>query len=283
MREMIDSFLTWLVEKKNSSENTIMAYRNDLGQFWTFLTENSSAQSWADVTEGDILAYLRDIESREYAPATVARKMAAVRSFFHYLVLSEVLADDPTLAGGGQRAGAPFPITAFLTGSSAAAGQRHPPDTLGPARPGVDGVGGWRWAQDQPGGCPESPGPGAWAGGRHTGGAQPARAGAGGVPDSAGGGGSGPLPGQGLAAPGRCSPGGGSAQPAPVPERAREPAEPAGPVAGPERTRRRGRSGPRSFAPGAAWGVGARGIEASQGVRLSREAWLLHLQGREFV
>jgi len=109
MREMIDSFLTWLVEKKNSSENTIMAYRNDLGQFWTFLTENSSAQSWAGVTEGDILAYLRDIESREYAPATVARKMAAVRSFFHYLVLSEVLADDPTLQVGASAPVRPSP------------------------------------------------------------------------------------------------------------------------------------------------------------------------------
>ncbi len=49
MREMIDSFLIWLVEKKNSSENTIMAYRNDLGQFWTFLAANSAARSWAGV------------------------------------------------------------------------------------------------------------------------------------------------------------------------------------------------------------------------------------------
>ncbi|MBN1135073.1 MAG: site-specific integrase [Anaerolineae bacterium] len=109
MREMIDSFLTWLVEKKNSSENTIMAYRNDLGQFWTFLTANSAAQSWAGVTEGDILAYLREIESREYAPATVARKMAAVRSFFHYLVLTEVLADDPTLQVGASTPVRPSP------------------------------------------------------------------------------------------------------------------------------------------------------------------------------
>jgi integrase/recombinase XerD len=109
MREMIDLFLTWLVEKKNSSENTIMAYRNDLSQFWTFLAANSAAQSWAGVTEGDILAYLRDIESREYAPATVARKMAAVRSFFHYLVLSEVLADDPTLQVGASAPVRPSP------------------------------------------------------------------------------------------------------------------------------------------------------------------------------
>jgi len=109
MREMIDSFLTWLVEKKNSSDNTIMAYRNDLSQFWTFLGRNSTAKSWEAVAEADILAYLNDIESREYAPATVARKMAAVRSFFHYLVLSEVLTDDPTLQVGASAPVRPSP------------------------------------------------------------------------------------------------------------------------------------------------------------------------------
>ena len=109
MREMIDSFLVWLVEKKNSSENTIMAYRNDLGQFWTFMEAGSTAQSWAAVTEADILAYLNDIESREYAPATVARKMAAVRSFFHYLVLTDVLSDDPTLQVGASAPVRPSP------------------------------------------------------------------------------------------------------------------------------------------------------------------------------
>lgn len=108
MREMIGSFLTWLVEKKNSSDNTIMAYRNDLGQFWTFI-EGRSAKSWAGVAEADILAYLNDIESREYAPATVARKMAAVRSFFHYLVLTDVLTDDPTLQVGASAPVRPSP------------------------------------------------------------------------------------------------------------------------------------------------------------------------------
>jgi integrase/recombinase XerD len=109
MRETIDSFLIWLVDKKNSSENTIMAYRNDLSQFWSFLTANVTAQQWTGVAEGDILAYLRELETREYAPATVARKMAAVRSFFHYLVLTEVLADDPTLQVGASASVRPSP------------------------------------------------------------------------------------------------------------------------------------------------------------------------------
>jgi len=100
MREAIDEFLDWLVEKKNSTDNTIMAYRNDLSQFVSFLAANSTAKKWADVKEDDVLAYLRELESREYAPATVARKMAAVRSFFHHLVLTGTLSDDPTLQVG---------------------------------------------------------------------------------------------------------------------------------------------------------------------------------------
>jgi integrase/recombinase XerD len=100
MREAVDEFLGWLVEKKNSTDNTIMAYRNDLGQFVSFLAASSTAKEWSDVKEDDVLAYLRELETREYAPATVARKMAAVRSFFHYLVLTGALADDPTLQVG---------------------------------------------------------------------------------------------------------------------------------------------------------------------------------------
>lgn len=100
MRETIDGFLGWLVEKKNSTDNTIMAYRNDLNQFVSHLSASSGVKAWIDVSEDDVLAYLRELETREYAPATVARKMAAVRSFFHYLVLTGVLVDDPTLQVG---------------------------------------------------------------------------------------------------------------------------------------------------------------------------------------
>jgi len=41
----------------------------------------------------DYLSYLKD---REYASSTVARKIAAIKSFFHYLVSKGELKDDPT-------------------------------------------------------------------------------------------------------------------------------------------------------------------------------------------
>lgn len=95
--QAIDSFLAWLVEEKNCTENTIAAYRNDLGQFLGFLASSATVEAWANVTEADIRAYREALKAREYVLATVARKMTSVRSFFHYLLLTEVLDDDPTV------------------------------------------------------------------------------------------------------------------------------------------------------------------------------------------
>jgi len=95
--QAVESFLAWLVEEKNCTENTIAAYRNDLGQFLGFLAYNATVEAWAGVTEAEVRAYRETLKAREYAPATVARKMASVRSLFHYLLLTEVLDDAPTL------------------------------------------------------------------------------------------------------------------------------------------------------------------------------------------
>jgi len=96
-KQAIDSFLAWLAEEKGSTENTLAAYCNDLGQFRGFLASSTTAETWASVTEADVRAYREALKAREYAPATVARRMASVRSFFHYLVLTGALDDDPTV------------------------------------------------------------------------------------------------------------------------------------------------------------------------------------------
>lgn len=96
MQQTVDSFLAWLVTEKGSAENTIAAYRNDLGQFLGFLSTHTAAETWTTVTERDLRAYLAELQARDYAPATVARKLSAVRSLFHHLVLTGVLDDDPT-------------------------------------------------------------------------------------------------------------------------------------------------------------------------------------------
>jgi integrase/recombinase XerD len=95
MREQIQEFLDYITEEKGYSQNTIAAYRNDLSQFADFLKDRTSR--WNEVTRDVIMDYIMMMKSeQEYASSTVARKVAAIKSFFHYLVESGKLQDDPT-------------------------------------------------------------------------------------------------------------------------------------------------------------------------------------------
>jgi len=97
MRYQVEFFLTSLRDEKGYSNNTIVAYRNDLSQFAQFLTEQISMPSWGAVGKQELDAYVNYLRNeREYASATVARKVAATKSFFHYLVNQNILEVDPT-------------------------------------------------------------------------------------------------------------------------------------------------------------------------------------------
>lgn len=98
--ERIDQFLTFLAAERGCSENTISAYRVDLTQFREYLQRRYGAfvgGLWDRVEKDDIIAYIMYLKGdREYAAATTARKVAAIRSCFHFLVAEGVIRDDPT-------------------------------------------------------------------------------------------------------------------------------------------------------------------------------------------
>lgn len=97
MQSEIQTFLEHLAINKRCSINTIAAYRNDLGQFQSYLTssptEASGVNFWRDLAEGMIHAYVHYLQEQRYASATVARKVAAVRSFLNHLQETGHLAD----------------------------------------------------------------------------------------------------------------------------------------------------------------------------------------------
>jgi integrase/recombinase XerD len=52
-------------------------------------------QSWDQLTDNDLTNYLLYLRSRKYASSTVARKMAAIKSFFNFLIGEGQLRGDP--------------------------------------------------------------------------------------------------------------------------------------------------------------------------------------------
>ncbi len=175
MQKSIESFLKFLSEDKDFSDNTLAAYNNDLTQFRQFLqgqallevdesgangsqiTETTSSgkrgrgkrrrgaeveigsdslngngsmsysngqtalvelelaevltsnhtnghspvldgliTEWAQVGKENILNYISFLKDRKYADSTIARKVAAVKSFFHFMADKDFVAFDPT-------------------------------------------------------------------------------------------------------------------------------------------------------------------------------------------
>jgi len=100
VREDINSFLNYLTVEKGLSGNTIDAYRNDLYQLASFVEEEANKQglapSWASFGRQGMLSHLLNLQERSYAPTTRARKVAAARSFFKFLVAEDSIKDDPT-------------------------------------------------------------------------------------------------------------------------------------------------------------------------------------------
>jgi integrase/recombinase XerD len=108
MQQEIDAFLTNLSVEKDFSENTVAAYRNDLYQLSSFIQEHSKWQGlaprWLEVDRELLLSYIIDLKERGYAPATVARKIAAVKSLFRFLVEQGIVEKMPAENLGSLRA-----------------------------------------------------------------------------------------------------------------------------------------------------------------------------------
>jgi integrase/recombinase XerD len=99
--ERIDAFLTAAQTERSLSPHTVSAYRNDLRQFAEFLDAEGARNGGAAVpvsgVDRELLGgYFLHLRERGYSPATIARKVAALKSFFHYLRRAGEIAADPT-------------------------------------------------------------------------------------------------------------------------------------------------------------------------------------------
>ena len=109
MRPEIEEYLQFLEGEKGFAPNTVAAYQNDLAQFCEYLDDISQREcaaqgippreiSWHQVNKFRLLSYIvEELKAKKrYVPATVARKVSAVRSFFRYLMKQGLIQADPT-------------------------------------------------------------------------------------------------------------------------------------------------------------------------------------------
>jgi len=92
----LDDFILYLRIEKNASPHTVNNYRADIDRFFVFAREHCVGEVlFAHVTPLLIRAYLAKLKEEDYARRTIARRIAALRSFFHFLCRESVLAENP--------------------------------------------------------------------------------------------------------------------------------------------------------------------------------------------
>lgn len=99
MEDQLLAFLKFLQQEYKYSSNTIAAYKNDLGQFVSYLqaSNSNSAGNWQEIGADKINGYVSYMKDQPYASSSVARKVAAVKSFFNYLQANQIVQENPTL------------------------------------------------------------------------------------------------------------------------------------------------------------------------------------------
>src|SRR5271156_5685315 len=96
MKTAITKYLEYLQAVKNSSPHTISNYGKDLGQFITFLSPPGlEPPALTAVTHTIIREFVAHLHDHGLQKSSIARKLAALRSFFKYCVREGLLTENP--------------------------------------------------------------------------------------------------------------------------------------------------------------------------------------------
>ncbi len=93
MEGLVDEFLDFIVVEKGLSKNTLKAYSSDLIKFADYLEENKL--SFDKINRKDIENFVLSLKDHKLEPTTIYRVIAAIKSFYKYLVLHGFLSNNP--------------------------------------------------------------------------------------------------------------------------------------------------------------------------------------------
>ncbi|HEX8725694.1 MAG TPA: tyrosine-type recombinase/integrase, partial [Gemmatimonadaceae bacterium] len=101
----VDEYLTHLVKERDVSPNTVSAYRRDLHEFTTFLSGYYGADGWTweGVDRLAMRGFLGHLTRRGLSRRSMARTLSAVRGFYRFLAMNEVVSANPARAVGAPR------------------------------------------------------------------------------------------------------------------------------------------------------------------------------------
>lgn len=117
MLKELEDFLAFLAYERNASVHTLAGYRRDLAQYAVYLKEKKTDFRRADPYV--IRGFLARLHEKELRKSSVARKLAALRSFYAFCLRKKWVADNPAKVVATPKLDQPIP--SFLSEEEMAA------------------------------------------------------------------------------------------------------------------------------------------------------------------
>lgn len=93
MEQIIERFIEYMHEVKQTSANTEASYRRDLNKFAKYLGMQG-VKDFSEANSTNLQSYVLYLEKNDFAAATVSRNIAAIKSLYHYLFKENVVSED---------------------------------------------------------------------------------------------------------------------------------------------------------------------------------------------
>jgi integrase/recombinase XerD len=104
---LVELFLDMLAAERGAGENTLSAYRNDLADLSAHLRAGSGSIAGADTD--DLRGFLASLSERGFKPASLARRLSALRQLYRFLYAEGKLSHDPAAVLEGPKRGRSLP------------------------------------------------------------------------------------------------------------------------------------------------------------------------------
>ena len=96
IEQLINSYLSNILNVKRYSLQTVRAYTNDLNQFLEFYEENNKTDSYG-ISERFVKRYLMYLSDSGIEKRSISRKLSSVRGFFKFAYQNQLIDSNPSL------------------------------------------------------------------------------------------------------------------------------------------------------------------------------------------
>lgn len=95
--EDIKKFIQYLEVQKNYSPLTTDSYYYILEHYYHWVNTNIKQKTW-EITKNQIKQYIYYLNMQQYTPATIAKYISTLKSFYKYLIINKKISKDYNLA-----------------------------------------------------------------------------------------------------------------------------------------------------------------------------------------